>query len=307
MRHMRRAWFGYVLMAICSLGMADYWLHADEPTEKPAAGEAKPERRSSLRERKRKAKEAEDAAKRAIPVDPSIPLEKPANWPKDHPLPQVASNCARCHLTAGRELTTAVVDFAHSVHDLNEMSCVDCHGGNTKDNVEAHEQEFGFIGTKLSAHLAKCAECHQEQADVLAGGPHHWDFSTRINTRYPMCIDCHGNHDVGNPPGDFTLAQVCEDCHRDLNGEFPQLASVVHANDRLWQTIQQIREEKLGQTTERVPKELQPQVDALRHETMQVMHQSKELSAAEAKGLCERTDAVQKELQNWLKGAAGRP
>src|SRR5438105_4175802 len=37
-------------------------------------------------------------------------LVKPKDWPAGHPLPLVGSNCAACHLTAGRELTAAVVN-----------------------------------------------------------------------------------------------------------------------------------------------------------------------------------------------------
>ena len=66
-------------------------------------------------------------------------------------MPMVKSNCVRCHLTAGRELTAPAQDFARSVHDLHGMTCSDCHGGNRDKDSSAHEEEFGFIGTKLSA------------------------------------------------------------------------------------------------------------------------------------------------------------
>ena len=39
-------------------------------------------------------------------------LVRPKSWPAEQPLPLVRSNCAACHLTAGRELTAAVVNFA---------------------------------------------------------------------------------------------------------------------------------------------------------------------------------------------------
>src|SRR6266702_798134 len=95
-------------------------------------------------------------------------LVKPENWPVGHPLPLVGSNCASCHLTAGRELTAAVVNFVRSVHDLNEMTCYDCHGGNTRDDIKAHEGEFGFIGTKKSAHIEGCGNCHSHESEVLS-------------------------------------------------------------------------------------------------------------------------------------------
>ncbi len=151
-------------------------------------------------------------------------LVKPPNWPADHPLPLVGSNCAACHLTAGRELTAAVVNFVRSVHDLQEMTCYDCHGGNAVDDVKAHYEDFGFIGTKKSAHIATCSECHSEAAEALAAGPHHWDFSERINTEYPMCFDCHGNHDIGNAAGRLQAPGLVLRLPRNGRQGFPQSA-----------------------------------------------------------------------------------
>lgn len=261
------------LLGVCLAGAADLWLHADEtptPAEKPG----------------------------------KLEFKKPANWPENHPLPQVASNCATCHLTAGRELTEAAVFFAHSVHDLNQMSCFDCHGGNTEDNALAHEDRFGFIGTKLSAHIKKCGECHEAEAEALAAGPHHWDFSTRINTKYPTCIDCHGNHDIGNAPADFKLADVCADCHRDAEKKFPHIASVVEQNDLFWETVGKLRDEKLGETDRRFPEGFDEEIAALRADTMQAIHASKELTPEQAESLNSRSAELRRKLENWLKQAS---
>jgi nitrate/TMAO reductase-like tetraheme cytochrome c subunit len=269
------------VLVVAAAAAANFWLRAEETNDR--AGDKAP---------------AGNASRAEANV-----LKAPANWPANHPLPQVASNCARCHLTAGRELTLAVRDFAHSVHDLTQMSCNDCHGGNTEDDVKAHEDQFGFIGTKLSAHLARCSECHAEEAEVLASGPHHWDFSQRINTKYPTCIDCHGNHDVGNPPDDFALAEVCSDCHRGFERKFPNIASVVHANDELWQTLVALRDRKLGGTTHRVPEQFEPDVAQIRHETMRLMHHSQEPTAEAAQALAGKLLDLRTRLQNWLKNA----
>src|SRR5262245_17624428 len=74
-----------------------------------------------------------------------VPLKRPSTWNAADPLPIEKTNCVRCHLTAGRELTVPVRDFARSVHDLAKLSCNSCHGGNTKEDSTAHEQEHGFI------------------------------------------------------------------------------------------------------------------------------------------------------------------
>ncbi len=227
-------------------------------------------------------------------------LVKPKDWPEGHPLPLVGSNCAACHLTAGRELTAAVRNFVRSVHDLNAMTCYDCHGGNTRDDVKAHEGEFGFIGTKKSAHIQGCSECHAEQAEVLASGPHAWDFSKRINTEYPLCFDCHGNHDIGNPPADFQLAAMCGDCHDKLDKQFPNIAAVVKANDRLWDVMRKVRKKNIARE-DPIPRSFRDEVDGLRGETMRIVHASQEIPADKAAGLNKRAEALRTNLEKWLQ------
>jgi hypothetical protein len=227
-------------------------------------------------------------------------LVKPENWPEGHPLPQVGSNCAACHLTAGRELTAAVTNFVRSVHDLAEMTCYDCHGGNTRDDVKAHEEEFGFIGTKKSAHISNCSDCHDEAAKVLASGPHEWDFGKRINTEYPMCFDCHGNHDIGNPPADFKLAAMCGDCHDKLDKQFPNLAAAVAENDRLWDVLRMVRKKNIAKDAP-IPDAFAGEVAAVRADTMQIIHAAKEVPAERVGKLNRRAEALRTSLEKWLQ------
>jgi hypothetical protein len=241
-----------------------------------------------------------DPAKSAT-SSPAKKFVKPEGWPAGHPLPLVASNCATCHLTAGRELTAAVVNFTRSVHDLNELSCADCHGGNTEDDVKAHEGEFGFIGTKKSAHIEGCSGCHAEEAEELAAGPHAWDFSQKINTEYPMCFDCHGNHDIGRPPEDFTLAAWCADCHDDPDKEFPNLAAVVAENDRLWTVLKKVHQKHIASTENPVPPKFREEVDGLRHATMHAVHKAREITPDEATKINDRAKALRTGLETWLQ------
>lgn len=252
---------------------------------------------------------ATESAPETAPIDAATGLKLPKGWPAGHPLPTVQSNCMKCHLHAGRELTLAVKDFSRSVHDLNGFTCHDCHGGNREDDARAHEDEFGFIGTKLSAHLAKCAECHEEPKARLAAGPHHWDFSKRINTKFPMCIDCHGNHDVGNPAADFALKQICQDCHEKLDEEFPSHAAVIAQNDRFWETLRQVRNANAGKDS-LVPEEFLAEIDKVRHATMEMVHGMHDLSEPQARALNEQSEHLRQGLEKWLQAAeqaANRP
>ena len=182
------------------------------------------------------------------------------------------------------------------------MTCYDCHGGNTRDDAKSHGDEFGFIGTKKSAHIENCTNCHDEAAAVLASGPHAWDFSKRINTEYPLCFDCHGNHDIGNPPSDFKLVAMCGDCHEKLEKQFPNLAGVVKQNDRLWDVLRQVRKKNIAQP-EPIPEAFRKAVDLLRGETMQVVHGAKEIPAARAAELNNQADKLRTGLQKWLQSS----
>lgn len=249
----------------------------------------------------------EPAAKPAKPVkkpadEPPRKLVAPKDWPAGLPLPQVASNCASCHLTAGRELTDAVKHLVRSVHDLHDMTCYDCHGGNRKDDGKAHEPEFDFIGTKISAHIKQCSECHTDDAERLAAGPHHWDFSTRVNLKYPTCIDCHGNHDVGNPPADFKLVNMCLDCHTKLEKDWPNIASVVKGNDQLADVLRKVRQKNIREK-DPIPEKFHKDVATLRTDTMQMIHASKEVTADKAKDLNARGEKLRGSLEEWLKTA----
>lgn len=279
------------IVVMCSHSVAELVLRADESTGGPARSEESNTSRSEPGDL-----DSERAAT-AVP-GPDEPLKLPEGWPEDHPAPQVASNCVRCHLYAGRQLSAAVVHFAHSVHDLNQMSCADCHGGNTENDVLAHEDDEGFIGTKLSTHLQKCRECHDDAAEVLDAGPHQWDFSERINYDYPMCLDCHGNHDVANPPLDFTLTSICQDCHESFDDDYPLAASLVDKHDQLWSTLRQVRRRYHGDSL--LPPALTSQREAIRHETMLLVHGLGDLSDERVERLNAQADELRAALEAWL-------
>ena len=245
---------------------------------------------------------ADDGDAPSVATDEGIQrkFERPEGWPDNYPLPTKNTNCVRCHLHAGRELTGAVRDFCRSVHDLIGLSCADCHGGNTEDNVTAHEEEFGFIGTKLSAHLANCALCHEDEAALLAQGAHAWDWSERINLNYPMCVDCHGNHDIGDPPEDFLLADVCFDCHDSFDKDYPEFAALVDQNDKFWNTLTQVRQKNFNKE-ELVPKQFTAEIDTLRNGTMRMIHSMADVNKDAVKQHNKKVEQLRQRLATWLK------
>jgi hypothetical protein len=228
------------------------------------------------------------------------PLKLPDGWSPHDPLPIEKSNCVRCHLTAGRELTVPVRDFARSAHDRAKLSCNDCHGGNTDDDTTAHEHEFDFIGTKLSAHIAACADCHTDEAEAFRKGPHFWDLSKRINRDYPVCIDCHGNHDVGKPPAEFSLINVCTDCHKKFTDDFPETAAIVAENDRLWRVLREVHAKNKAES-DPTPQEFRRDLASVRSTTARLVHSAGRVSTEQAEALNGRARRLRERMETWLK------
>ena len=228
------------------------------------------------------------------------PLKLPDWWKSGDPLPTEKTNCVRCHLTAGRELTVPIRDFARSVHDRAHLSCHDCHGGNTEKDSEAHEPQHDFIGTKLSAHMAGCSGCHSREALTFRKGKHYWDLNKSINRKYPVCVDCHGNHDIGKPPAEFSLTNVCTDCHKQFTKELPHLAAVVAQNDLLWQTLRKVhaKNEKADEPT---PAPFVEELDNVRSKTARLMHGTAPITAEQAQGLNDRVRQLRAGLETWLR------
>jgi hypothetical protein len=236
----------------------------------------------------------------AAPVSQDEPkLKLPEWWKAGDPLPGEKSNCVRCHLTAGRELTVPLRDFARSVHDRAKLSCNDCHGGDTEHDATAHEHDKGFIGTKMSAHMAACAGCHGPEANSVRKSKHYWDLKKSINRDYPVCVDCHGNHDIGKPPVEFALTTVCTDCHKDFSKRWPTLEAVTKENDLLWQTLRKVHARSKDPNP--TPAPFRQTLADVRQETASLMHAAKPPTAAQAESLDGRVAKLREELEAWLK------
>src|SRR5262249_37225450 len=147
--------------------------------------------------------------------------------------------------------------------------------------------------------MAACATCHPREAQSLAKSKHHWDLSKRINRAYPVCIDCHGNHDIGRPPAEFALMNVCTDCHKQLATELPATAAVVAENDRLWKALRQVAAKNA--TEDPTPARFREELSQARFTTAQLLHRTRPVTAAEAQALNERVRRLREGLEAWLK------
>ena len=144
--------------------------------------------------------------------------------------------CLNCH--AGSDDETSFKDgsskpvhvdveaFNQSVHGVGNpdgyLSCFDCHG----EYDFPHEDAEYFSKRDFRLTLAEsCESCHETEASGHTDSVHGSAMEDG-NQFAPVCVDCHGYHDVmtpGEPRANASL--TCGNCHTDI---FDQYADSVH-------------------------------------------------------------------------------
>lgn len=137
-----------------------------------------------------------------------------------------AGRCGSCHPSERRQ-------HEHSVHAVERVRCIACHGGDDRAADAAAAHGAGFKGrlTKESS-AAMCASCHADTKAMRAYGlptDQHalWqqgEHGTRLrngDARSATCADCHGAHDIRSPKDPaarthvLNVAATCGKCHSD--------------------------------------------------------------------------------------------
>jgi predicted CXXCH cytochrome family protein len=140
--------------------------------------------------------------------------------------------CLECHgnkdlelqLENGQTLSLYVDGqrFASSIHG-DKLECTNCH-----DDIEGYphpERTFKNARDLTLAYYESCKGCHFENYTKSLDGV-HYAFLSKGDLRAPLCVDCHGAHDVTSPnKPKARISQTCARCHRDV---FQQYAQSVH-------------------------------------------------------------------------------
>jgi len=160
------------------------------------------------------------------------------------PAAVAADQCVSCHSDAtwavkNKKLFDYFQQWQGSVHGLNGVSCVDCHGGNAKAHTKeaAHGGVLGENNPKSAIYFGNipklCGGCHQ---DIYRAFSHSRHFArVEAEDGGPTCVTCHGslNTEILSP---LKIAAVCEQCHNDTTGNhssIPPRAQQVRRDDMM--------------------------------------------------------------------------
>lgn len=130
--------------------------------------------------------------------------------------------CLECHsdksLTKtnreGKEVSLYVDVAIQKASAHKSLACVSCHSDFTKDHPD----------NNLPAKPVDCRPCHKDQSATYDASAHGIALKSG-DASAPVCVDCHGRHDVLPPtspesPLHFTnLAKTCGNCHEKESEE----------------------------------------------------------------------------------------
>lgn len=133
-----------------------------------------------------------------------------------------AETCLACH--ADPQLSTALQDgttlplrvdaatFQRSVH--GKLACAACHVGTTEIPHQAPT-----FRTRRELTLAldeQCRRCHFANYTKTLDSVHQASIARGDRTA-PVCVDCHGSHDIGKPSQPRTrISEGCARCHQGV-------------------------------------------------------------------------------------------
>ena len=123
--------------------------------------------------------------------------------------------CEDCH--------TDYSDYPH--RDEDQIACVECHG----EDVDQVTVNFDQLEVKLpyddsrSMSIALndgCQSCHDKEFLNTVESIHSYVLM-RGNPSAPVCVDCHGSHDV-TPPGEprSRISTLCAECHKSVYSSY---------------------------------------------------------------------------------------
>jgi cytochrome c553 len=144
-----------------------------------------------------------------------------------------ANSCIQCHSNPAFRITNKKLfkyfrDWEISIHALERVTCVDCHGGNpdSTDKEKAHGKDIQQLLTpvKFEQISATCGKCHEENANNYKKSKHYKMLTGKGgNSRLtPTCVTCHGSINTSVLKHD-DIADICTSCHNPVTENHPEV------------------------------------------------------------------------------------
>jgi len=121
---------------------------------------------------------------------------------------QKGLQCIACHPN--------ITGYPHS--DAEQVNCLDCHdelGGNMETKFVAMRVRMPYADQRaMSLPINEfCLPCHEKEFDSTIDSAHVKVLNSG-NTQAPVCMDCHGSHEM-TPPDEprSKISQTCSTCH----------------------------------------------------------------------------------------------
>ncbi len=118
------------------------------------------------------------------------------------------SICAECHKDVYRRQKDGVHEAAIAKGKDEAATCFDCHGNHA---IQKPDEPRGHISQT-------CGNCHSTINEQYSSSVHGAALLGEDNPDVPVCTDCHGVHDIGDPTtAKFRVESpdLCAGCHAD--------------------------------------------------------------------------------------------
>jgi nitrate/TMAO reductase-like tetraheme cytochrome c subunit len=143
------------------------------------------------------------------------------------------NTCEDCHrnpdfLVTNNQLYDYYQQWSGSVHQLEDVSCDDCHGGDARaadketahaDGVRASDPASGIYFKNIPD---TCGTCHEEILEGFSQSQHFEHVEKKKGEEQgPTCVTCHGSIDSAVLNVN-TVGEACMRCHNAESDNHPE-------------------------------------------------------------------------------------